>query len=105
MKGSERQETIFHAWAEAVSAVAQNLDVESALNFIRESVRDAEGSLKMTLQEMDKRPLSDPEKARFVGTVVSNLHRRISEKHKVKSSGSLQKILIEVYQKFPDHSG
>lgn len=102
--GSERQEKIFRAWADALQKHVSDLSASESIDVVRQSVAEAEASTGHRLQDMDRRDLSDPTKARFVGTVVSVLYRKVASRTSMESAESLRKRLIDVYQQFPDHS-
>jgi hypothetical protein len=102
--GSERQEKIFRAWADALQKQVSDLSASESIDVVRQSVAEAEASTGHSLQDMDQRDLSDPAKARFVGTVVSVLYRKVASLAAVENAESLRKLLIDVYQQFPDHS-
>lgn len=104
IRGSERQEKIFQAWAWALQERVESLSASESIDFVRQSVAEAEASTGQSLQDMDRRDLSDPNKAQFVGTVVSILYRNVSSRTSGESAESLRKLLIDVYQQFPDHS-
>lgn len=104
IQGSERQEKIIRAWSQALAGYVHHLDIQQAENYVRRSLTEAELATEQKLNEMDHRDLSDPGKAQFVGKVVSLLYNHISQEFKVENAEALRKLLIDVYQQFPDHS-
>jgi hypothetical protein len=104
IKGSQRQEKIIRAWSEALAAQVGGLDPDSAETYVRQSILEAEKITEEKLDEMDKRELSDPSKAKFVGHVVSILYHMVAQYHENVNTETLRRILIDVYQQFPDHS-
>ena len=105
IKGTNRQEKIIVAWADMLHREIENLGLEEADGFIRESIIRAENITESDLQEMDLKDLTDLSKSKFVGTVISILSRVVAEKYSIGSEEGLHRNLISIYQQFPDHSG
>lgn len=104
IQGSERQERIIKAWSETLNSQVEGLSMEKAETYVRRSILEAESLTEQRLDDMDKKELSDPSKARFVGNVVSIMYHMISHDHKSVDTEVLRRMLIDVYQQFPDHT-
>lgn len=104
VKGSERQEKIIKAWTETLSGQVAGLALGNAEGYVRRSILEAENLTGQRLNDMDRRELSDPSKAKFVGHVVSIMYHMVSDDHKNVDTEILRRMLIDVYQQFPDHT-
>lgn len=104
IKGSERQEKIIKAWSDTLSGQVERLKAEDAENYVRKSILEAENMTGQQLDDMDKRELSDPAKAKFVGHVVSIMYHMVAHDHTGVDTENLRRMLIDVYQQFPDHT-
>ena len=104
VKGSDRQEKIIKAWSETLSGQVKGLSTASAESYVRKSILEAETLTEQKLDDMDKRGLADPSKARFVGHVVSIMYHLVSNDHNGVDTETLRRTLIDVYQQFPDHT-
>ncbi|MCB0833919.1 MAG: hypothetical protein KDC45_10690 [Bacteroidetes bacterium] len=104
ISGSERQEKIIKAWASTLTKKVSGLTSDQAEQYVRRSIDEAQKATGHVLGDMDKISLDDPAKARFVGKVVSILYNHVSSDFRAVESEELRRILIEVYQEFPDHS-
>ena len=104
IKGSERQERIIKAWADTLTGQVKALAADHAENYVRRSISEAENITGQKLEDMDKRELSDPAKAKFVGHVVSIMYHMVAHDHTGVDTENLRRMLIDVYQQFPDHT-
>ena len=104
VKGSERQEKIIQAWSETLFGQVDGLPRDKAETYVRQSILEAESLTELRLDDMDKKELSDPAKAKFVGHVVSIMYHMVSDDHNGVDTETLRRMLIDVYQQFPDHT-
>ena len=104
IKGSERQEKIIKAWTDTLSEKVEGLSIAQAENYVRKSISEAENITVQQLEDMDKLELSDPAKAKFVGHVVSIMYHMVAHDHTGVDTENLRRMLIDVYQQFPDHT-
>jgi hypothetical protein len=104
IQGSERQEKIIKAWSETLSGQVTELPADKAEAYVRRSIFEAEHITSQRLEDMDRLELADPAKAKFVGHVVSIMYHMVSHDHEGVDTENLRRMLIDVYQQFPDHT-
>ncbi len=104
IKGSQRQENIIRAWSDVLTNEVTGLSADAADRYVRLSIAEAERITGERLDDMDKKELSDPSKAKFVGHVVSIMYHLVAEDHNNVNKEDLRRLLIDVYQQFPDHT-